>query len=135
MEEILSKENNTPVKIDFPLVDDSKLKIGWQYGMLTPSHESFKAVRGVFIIDPQNKIRAITFYPSNVGRNLDEIKRTVIALQVADKNTVLIPANWKPGDDVLLPYANSVDHLASNNVKEPDTYNRSWYMQYKRLDK
>jgi peroxiredoxin (alkyl hydroperoxide reductase subunit C) len=103
MEEMLAKADN-PVKIDFPLIDDSKLNVGWKYGMLTPSHESFKAVRGVYFINPKDKIKGVLFYPMEVGRNMEEIKRIVIALQTAENNTVLMPANWKPGDDVLLPY-------------------------------
>jgi len=127
MEEILEKENN-PVKIKFPLIDDSKFDVGWKYGMLTPSAGSFTAVRGVYFVDPNNKVKAITFYPLEVGRNMDEIKRMVIALQTAEKNTVLVPANWKPGDDVLLPYPKTVDHY------EPSNY-PAFYMMYTKLDK
>lgn len=92
IEDIL-KKSNTPVKINFPLIDDSKLNVGWEYGMLTPDHESFKAVRGVYIIDPNDKIKAILFYPMEVGRNMEEIKRMILALQTAEKNTVLVPTN------------------------------------------
>ncbi len=60
-------------------------------------------VRGVFIINPENKICAILFYPTNIGRNLDEIKRTVTALQVAGQNCVL-PVIWEPGEDVMVPH-------------------------------
>jgi peroxiredoxin 2/4 len=133
MEEMLYK-NDKPVKIEFPLVDDSKLKVGWKYGMLTRSNESFKAVRGVFIIDPQNKVRSITFYPSNVGRNIDEIKRTVMALQTSEKYAVLMPADWEPGQDVLLPYP-TAEHNEKSNIKGSGYYDLSWYMMYKKLDK
>jgi peroxiredoxin (alkyl hydroperoxide reductase subunit C) len=126
MEEMLLKDNN-PVKINFPLIDDSKLNVGWKYGMLTPSHDSFKAIRGVYIIDPNDKIKAISFYPMEVGRNMEEIKRMVIALQTAEKNTVLLPANWKPGDDVLLPYPK-----ASTDDKSDHP---SGYMLYTKLGK
>jgi len=134
MEEMLNQENK-PIKIDFPLIDDSKLNIGWKYGMLTRSAESFKAVRGVFIIDPQNKIRAITFYPTNVGRNLEEIKRTVIALQTAVANSVMTPVNWKPGEDVLLPYPHSYSYYDPAKIKETGLYDLSWYMLYKKTDR
>jgi peroxiredoxin (alkyl hydroperoxide reductase subunit C) len=127
MEEMLSKDNSQ-VKIKFPLIDDSKLNIGWRYGMLTHSHESFKAMRGVYLINPNNKIKAITFYPMEVGRNMEEIKRMVIALQTAQKNTVLLPANWKPGDDVLLPYLKA--NANNDAVEQP-----SGYMYYTKLDK
>jgi peroxiredoxin 2/4 len=126
MEEILVKENN-PVKIKFPIIDDSKFNIGWKYGMLTPSPESYKAVRGVYIVDPENKVKAITFYPMEVGRNIEEIKRMVLALQTAEKNTVLTPVNWKPGDNVLLPYPKSVNNY--NPSKEA-----AFYMLYTKLE-
>ncbi|MFA5972924.1 MAG: peroxiredoxin [Lentimicrobiaceae bacterium] len=135
MEDILLTTKNESVKINFPLVDDSKLNIGWEYGMITPDVNSRHAVRGVFIIDPKNKIRAISFYPSQVGRNMDEIKRTVIALQTADKNTVMTPANWEPGGDVLLPYPESVDYYDPNKVKPSGLYDIAGYMLYKKLDK
>jgi peroxiredoxin 2/4 len=134
MEEMLTVDNH-PLKINFPLIDDSKLNVGWAYGMLTADQSSFRAVRGVFIIDPRNKVRSVLFYPSEVGRNLDEIKRTVIALQTADKNTVLTPVNWKPGDDVLLPYPTSFSYYDKDSEQTPGNYNLSWYMLYKKLEK
>jgi peroxiredoxin 2/4 len=127
MEEILAR-SNTPVKINFPLIDDSKLNVGWKYGMLTPDHESFKAVRGVYIIDPKDKIKAVTFYPMEVGRNMEEIKRMVLALQTAEKNTVLVPANWKPGDAVLLPYPKTDTYFDPSRDLSP-------YMLYTSLEK
>jgi len=129
MEDMIANDkNNEPVKIKFPLVDDSKMNISWQYGMVNPTVDSRQAVRGVFIIDPQNKIQSISFYPTNVGRNLDEVKRTVIALQTAQKNTVLTPVNWEPGKDVLLPYPKSVDYYNTNK-------DIAGYMIYSKLEK
>jgi len=129
MEDMIANDkNNEPVKIKFPLVDDSKMNISWQYGMVNPTVDSRQAVRGVFIIDPQNKIQSISFYPTNVGRNLDEVKRTVIALQTAQKNTVLTPVNWQPGKDVLLPYPKSVDYYNTNK-------DIAGYMIYSKLEK
>ena len=80
--------------------------------MIQPSTSSTRDVRGVFIVDPKDKIRAMFFYPMNVGRNIGEIERTLVALQTADKQEVLIPANWQPGGDVLLPYVKSDDETA-----------------------
>jgi len=102
----LKYKGRNPVAIDFPLIDDNGKSISRQYGMLHPQISTTQDVRGVFIIDPKDKIRAIFFYPMEVGRNLDEIERTVIALQTSDREHVLTPANWKPGEDVLLPYIN-----------------------------
>jgi peroxiredoxin 2/4 len=131
--ETLKYKGRQPVAIDFPLVSDANLEISKEYGMIQPNTSSTKDVRGVFIVDPKNKIRAIIFYPMNVGRNLAEIERTIAALQTADKQTVLTPANWQPGDDVLIPYVKSgseADKLASND--SPDYYQVSWYMRFKK---
>jgi peroxiredoxin 2/4 len=134
MDELISRENKN-IKIDFPLIDDSKEEISKRYGMITPSVDPKRTVRGVFIIDPQNKIQAYFFYPKNVGRNLEEIKRTVIALQTAQNHTVLTPVNWKPGDDVLLPYPYPYNYYDTINEKENGYYNLSWYMLFKKLKK
>ena len=100
----LRYKGRTPVAIKFPLVDDNTKYISKLYGMLHNPVSTTKDVRGVFIIDPKNKIRAIFFYPSEVGRNFDELERTIVALQMSDKEHVMTPANWKPGEDVFLPY-------------------------------
>ena len=124
-----------PAKINFPLFDDSKFDISMKYGMITPSVDSRKTVRAVFIINPDNKIAAIFYYQKNVGRNMEEIKRTVIALQTAQKNTVLTPVNWKPGDDVLLPYPYPYTCYDSIQRADAGLHNISWYMMYKKADK
>jgi peroxiredoxin (alkyl hydroperoxide reductase subunit C) len=100
----LKYKQRTPVAINFPLIDDNKKSVSKMYGMIHPEISSTRNVRGVFIIDPKDKIRAIFFYPMEIGRNIDEIERTVIALQTSDKENVLTPGNWKPGEDVFLPY-------------------------------
>jgi peroxiredoxin 2/4 len=133
--ESLAYKNRASVKIDFPLIDDNTWNASKEYGMLHSPTSTVKDVRGVFIIDPKNKVRAIYFYPMEVGRNMDEIRRTVIALQTADKEKVLIPSDWRPGDDVLLPYvkssAESENLGSSSNL---DTYKVSWYMLFKKLN-
>ena len=88
-------------------MDDKSKAVADAYGMIHPNNSSTKDVRGVFIIDPDNKVRAISFYPMEVGRSIDEIMRMVIALQTVDANVVLTPANWQPGNDVLIPYSKS----------------------------
>jgi len=102
--------------------------------MIHPSTNSTKDVRGVFIIDPQNIVRAIFFYPMSVGRNMDEIKRTLVALQTTDKLGVYTPANWVPGGDVMLPstkYTSDQNDLAK--VNDPDMYQLIWYMTFKKM--
>jgi len=127
--ESINYNNKQASKINFPLVDDKTLDISRKYGMIHPSSNSTKDVRGVFIIDPKNIARAIFFYPMNVGRNMDEIKRTVIALQTADQKSVLMPAGWQPGGDVLLPYTKyTSDQEALAKQNDPDIYKVTWYM-------
>ena len=127
--ESITYNNKQGSKINFPLVDDKSLEISKKYGMLHASSNTTKDVRGVFIIDPKNTIRAIFFYPMNVGRNIDELKRTVQALQVADSKNVLTPADWQPGGDVLLPYTKyTSDQEALAKQNDPDLYKVTWYM-------
>lgn len=133
--ETIRYKNREPVKIGFPLVSDPNLQIAKEYGMIHPNTSTTKDVRGVFIIDPENKIRAMFFYPMSIGRNLGEIERTLVALQTADKQQVLIPANWQPGGDVLIPYLNSTTEAEKVALNEdPGYYQLAWYFRFKKAD-
>ena len=119
--EEISYKGRQPVKIKFPFIEDMDRSISNSYGMISPKINDTKGVRGVYIIDPQNKIASINFYPMSVGRNMAELKRTLVALQTTQKQQVLMPANWKPGEDVLLPYLSDSQRLkVSNNPVESD---------------
>lgn len=126
-----------PVKINFPIIDDSKTSISRKYGMLHLSASTTKDVRGVFIINPDDKIAAIYFYPMNIGRNMDEIKRTLIALQTASgkgKDKYLIPANWQVGDDVLVPqFPYTEKEVQANPDLKLSYYNVGSYMWFKKM--
>jgi peroxiredoxin (alkyl hydroperoxide reductase subunit C) len=91
------------VEVTFPLIQDIKMEVAKKYGMLQPSADDTKAVRAVFFIDPNSKIRALIYYPLSNGRNFQEIKRLLIAMQTADANKIATPADWQPGDDVIVP--------------------------------
>lgn len=95
------------VEVNFPLIEDITMEVSKKYGMIQPGESNTKAVRAVFFIDPVGKIRAIIYYPLSLGRNFDELKRVVIALQTADKFSIATPADWRPGDDVIVPPAGS----------------------------
>jgi len=132
--ETVKYKGKDPVKIKFPLVTDSNLEISRKYGMIHSYTSTTRDIRGVFIIDPSDKVCAVFFYPLNVGRNLDEIKRTLIALQTAEDTKVLTPANWNPGQDVMIqaPKTNAeAESLAKK--KDPDLYSVTWYMWFKKL--
>jgi len=127
--ETIKYKNREPVKIKFPLIADETHDISRKYGMIQPNTSSTKDVRGVFLIDPSSKIRAIFFYPMDVGRNLDEIKRTVIALQTVDGKGISTPVDWNPGDDVLLK---KYTDISAKPVNE-DVYQLIWYMTFMKL--
>lgn len=91
------------VDVTFPLIADISMDIAKMYGMLHPRNSTTATVRSVFVIDPTGVIRTILYYPATTGRNIQEIKRIVMALQKADCEKVATPANWLPCDDVILP--------------------------------
>ena len=104
-------KKNTDVLFEFPIVADIDMSVSKIYGMLQPGESETAAVRAVFFIDPQAKIRLIMYYPLNVGRNMDEIKRVLIALQTADKHQIALPLNWQPGDKVIVPPPKTVEDM------------------------
>ncbi len=95
------------VEVNFPLIEDITMEVAKKYGMIQPGESSTKAVRAVFFIDPAGTIRAMIYYPLSMGRNFDEIRRALIAMQAADKHSIATPADWRPGDDVIVPTAGS----------------------------
>lgn len=90
------------VKIEFPIIADLSREVATKFGMLMPGENSTEASRAVFVVDPDQIIRAIIYYPPSTGRNMEEILRLVKALQVADEHTVATPADWVPGDKVIV---------------------------------
>jgi peroxiredoxin (alkyl hydroperoxide reductase subunit C) len=131
--ELLNYKDRKNVEINFPLVSDENLSISNKYGMIHPASNTTKFVRGVFIIDPDNIIQAIYFYPMHVGRNIDEILRTVEALQTVAVDKVMTPANWKPGDDLLVPFPPNTELI---DPKNPPVgyYNTAWFMWFKEIN-
>ena len=118
-------------KIEFPIIDDHKTTVSKEYGMLHEPMSSNKDIRGVFIIDPKNMVRSVNFYPMQVGRNMQEIVRILEALQTSDEQAVLMPANWKPGDDVLMSHFPYTDKELADNPNIKDEFyqvgNRMWF--------
>ncbi|MFA7529858.1 MAG: peroxiredoxin, partial [Bacilli bacterium] len=95
------------LEVQFPVIEDITMEVSKKYGMIQPKQSNTQAVRAVFVIDPEGIIRAILYYPLTTGRNFDEIKRLLIALQTADKEKCATPADWRPGEDVIVPTAGS----------------------------
>ena len=124
------------VEVTFPLIEDISMEVSKRYGMLHPGASSTKAVRAVFFIDPQNIIRAIIYYPLTIGRNFDEIKRVLIGLQTVDHFSVALPADWKPGDDVIVPTPGSCGAAKSRMDGEDEgVTSYDWFFSTKKLSK
>jgi len=122
------------VKIDFPFVVDSSAVISHSYGMVDTKTSSGQSIRGVFFVDPRNEIRAFYFYPSEVGRSTDEIIRTLKALQTQQGNeNIVIPANWQPGEDVMIPILTKED---KEELQSPEStiHYINWYMIYRKQE-
>ena len=130
------------IKIRFPVIADLNTKVATKYGMLQPNVSSTQAVRAVFVIDPEGIVRSITYYPLNVGRNFDEILRMVKALQKADNDHCSLPANWQPGDDIIVPTPLTVDKAdeamrkaAEGDEEGDDIYALDWFLRFKKESK
>lgn len=124
------------VEVTFPLIEDITMEIAGKYGMIQPGESNTKAVRAVFVIDPKGIIRTIIYYPLSLGRNFDELYRVVIALQTADEFSVATPADWRPGDEVIVPTAGSCG-VAKERMesKAEDTKCYDWFFCTRKLDK
>jgi peroxiredoxin (alkyl hydroperoxide reductase subunit C) len=124
------------IEVKFPLIEDITMEVAKKYGMIQPGESSTKAVRAVFIIDPNGIIRTIIYYPLSLGRNFDELYRALIGLQTADKFSVALPADWRPGDDVIVPTAGScgvAKDRMEGKVKDVTCYD--WFFCTKKLSK
>lgn len=132
-------KENLGVEIPFPIIADNMGKIGALYGMLHSVSSGSQTVRAVFVIDPKGIIRAILYYPMNVGRNMDEIIRLVKALQLADKEDVAMPAGWPNneliGDRVIIPPASSIQMVNERNeaAKRGEIECYDWWLCHKKL--
>ena len=97
------------VELNFPLIADMSMEVARKYGMIQTGVSTTAAVRAVFFIDPQTTIRAVIYYPMQLGHNFDELKRVLVGLQTIDKYHVSLPADWRPGDDIIVPALSTYD--------------------------
>ena len=122
------------IEVKFPLIEDIKMDVAKKYGMIQPNEDSTKAVRAVFFVDPKGIIRAIIYYPLSLGRNFDELYRALIAMQTSDEFGVATPADWRPGDDVIVTPAGSCGK-AQERMENTDIDCKDWFFCTKKLDK
>lgn len=124
------------MEVKFPLIEDITMEVANKYGMIQPGEANTKAVRAVFFIDPKGVIRTIIYYPLSLGRNFDELYRVLIALQTADEFSIATPADWRPGDDVIVPPAGSCGTAKDRmEGKEENVTCYDWFFCTKKLDK
>lgn len=126
----------TGLTVPFPLISDRDAEISSLYGMVNPDRIYEQSVRDVFIIDPARRIRAILTYPASTGRNIYELLRLIDALQVADQYSVSTPANWLPGQPVIVPVTYTYEGLLER-VNDPESLGIQcvqWYMCFKDYD-
>ncbi|MDD5136272.1 MAG: peroxiredoxin [Candidatus Omnitrophica bacterium] len=123
------------IEVNFPVIADVKMDVANKYGMVQSAASDISPVRAVFFMDTEAKVRAIIFYPASLGRNFQEIKRALIAMQTADTYKVATPADWQPGEDVIVPPPGScgaakdrVDSAQKEGIKCLD-----WFMCFKPL--
>ena len=122
-----------PVKLPFPIIADISMNVSKKYGMLQTVANP-QTVRAVFIIDPEGIVRTILYYPMSTGRNFDEIKRIIQSLQTHDEHNVSTPADWRPGDDVVVGAPLTLED-ADKRMNDPDDDMTvaDWYLTFKTL--
>ena len=121
------------VNVTFPLIEDIRMEVANKYGMIQPNASNTQAVRAVFVVDPNGKIRTILYDPLSTGRNFDVIKRIILALQKADSDHCATPADWRPGDDVIVPTAGSCGTARERMENQSeDQYCLDWFLCFKK---
>jgi peroxiredoxin (alkyl hydroperoxide reductase subunit C) len=126
-------EQNFKVKVSFPVIADLDQKVAKAFGMVHEAVSDTAAVRAVFVIDPKGMIRALLYYPLSLGRNVDELVRVLDALQTADANACATPANWRPGDAVIVPAPITQADAETRAAGAPGHEVTDWYLTRRKL--
>jgi peroxiredoxin (alkyl hydroperoxide reductase subunit C) len=119
------------VNVDFPVIADLDTRVAQTYGLIHPGASETATVRAVFVIDDKGIIRALIYYPMSLGRNIDEVVRVVDALQTADANACATPANWRPGEQVVVPPPQTLADAEKRLQSEYDV--TDWYFAKRNL--
>ncbi len=124
------------IEVGFPVIADTKMEVAKKYGLIQPGASEIRLARGVFFIDPEAKIRAFFYYPNSAGRNIQEIKRLLVAIQAADTHQIATPADWEAGDDVIVPTAGSYGDVKERMAKSSRDLNYlDWFICFKKMSK
>ena len=126
-------EEKFGVKVKFPVIADLDQKVARAFGMVHEAVSDTATVRAVFFIDPKGVSRALLYYPLSLGRNIDELLRVFEALQTADANGVATPANWRPGDPVIVPAPITQIDAEKRAAGQEGHDVKDWYFTKKKL--
>lgn len=119
------------LKVEFPVIDDVSMNVAKKYGMLQGG-SSTATIRAVFVVDPEGIIRLIMYYPASTGRNFDEIKRVILALQKSDSDKVATPADWRPGDDLIVPNPGTCQGVQEREDSQVEgERSAAWYLRFR----
>ena len=133
IEEKIEYKGMKNIEIEFPVIADLRMEVVKKYGMVQRKASKIQTVRALFVVDPESKIRAIIYYPIPNGRNMQEIKRLIIAMQKSDAEKVSTPANWQPGDDVVISPPRSMREVKERlENTEEGIYCLDWFMCLKK---
>jgi peroxiredoxin (alkyl hydroperoxide reductase subunit C) len=135
IQEKIEYRGNKNMEVKFPLIEDITMEVAKKYGMIQPGEDTTKAVRAVFFIDPEGIIRTIIYYPLSLGRNFDELYRVLIALKAADEFEIATPADWRPGDDVIIGPAGSCGSAKDRMDGKEDMECQDWFFCSRKIDK
>ena len=119
------------VDIPFPIIADLDMKVAKKYGMIHPGQSSTAAIRAVFFIDDKGILRAMIYYPLTAGRFMPEIVRLIKSLQTTDKYGVATPANWQPGDKVVVPAPKNKEEMDRRLSEGYEC--KDWYLCFKNI--
>ena len=119
------------VDIPFPIIADLDMKVAKKYGMIHPGQSSTAAIRAVFFIDDKGILRAMIYYPLTAGRFMPEIVRLIKSLQTTDKYGVATPANWQPGEKVVVPAPKNKEEMDKRLSEGYEC--KEWYLCFKNI--
>lgn len=135
IKEKISYKGHKDVEVNFPLIEDITMNVAKAYGMIQPNENATQAVRAVFYIDPKGIVRAMIYYPLSLGRNFDEMYRALIAMQAADAFNIATPADWRPGDDVIISPAGTCGGAKNRMDGKEDMVCQDWFFCERKLAK
>jgi len=131
---LLQMEKIYGVEVKFPVIADLNMNVSHLYGLIHEHASATSTVRAVFFIDPEGVVRALIYYPASTGRNIDEILRVLDSLTYADSLIIATPANWKAGDDVIVPQPATLQ-AAKDRLKDKNLNVKDWFLAIKKSPK